>query len=121
MVKKLAAAAAAARVRACTVAWRRGRHAAQALLQQQEELNRRERVADESCRRFASARTESQAAVAALKVELSACNAQLQTAQGQLSMMGGSQGVLEQFENLHRRLKHRGRTIAKVLSVSCRD
>jgi chromosome segregation ATPase len=93
----------------------------QALLQQQEELNRRERVADESCRRFASARTESQAAVAALKLELSACNAQLQTAQGQLSMMGGSQGALEQFENLHRRLKHRGRSIAKVLSVSCCD
>lgn len=89
----------------------------QALLQQQEEVIRRERVADGSCRSFATARVESQAVVAALKLELSTCNAQLQRAQAQLNMLGGSQGALQRLEEVNARLKRRGRTAAKVVAV----
>ncbi len=89
----------------------------QALLQQQEEVNRRERVADGSCRSFATARAESQAVVAALKLELSTSNAQLQRALGQLDMLGGSQGALQRLEEVNARFKHRGKTVAKAVAV----
>lgn len=83
-----------------------------------QELSRRERTADESCRNFAAARAESQAAVAALKAELSICNAQLQRAQGQLNMMGSGDGVLQRLEDTLGRAKRRGGTIARVVTVS---
>jgi len=90
----------------------------QALQQQMQDLNRRERVADETCKSFAAARPESQAAVAALKLELSASVAQLQRAQGQLQIMWGSQGVLQRLEEVHGRLKRRGEAIMQALRVS---
>ena len=83
-----------------------------------QELSRRERTADESCRNFAAARAESQATVAALKAELSICNAELQRAQGQLNMLGSSEGVLQRLEATLGRVKRRGGTIARVVKVS---
>ena len=91
----------------------------QALLQQQVDLNRRERAADDSCKSFAAARAESQSTVASLKLELSSCGEQLQRAQGQLQLMGGSQGVLQQLEDVHGRLKRRGEAIMTALRVRC--
>jgi chromosome segregation ATPase len=91
----------------------------QALLQQQQELSRRERTADESCRNFAAARAESQYAVVALKAELGECNALLQRAQGQLHVMGSNQTVLQQLEGAQARLKRRGRSVSRLLSVRC--
>jgi hypothetical protein len=89
----------------------------QSLLQQQEEVGRRERAADESCRNFAVARSESQAAVTALKLELGVCSAQLQRAQGQLSMMGANQGTLQQLEEVLDRFKRRGKALSRVVAV----
>ena len=88
-------------------------------LQQQVDLNRRERAVDDSCKSFAAARAESQSTVASLKLELSSCGKQLQRAQGQLQMMGGSQGLLQQLEDVHGRLKRRGETIMTALRVRC--
>jgi chromosome segregation ATPase len=90
----------------------------QALLQQQQDLSRRERIADESCKNFAAARAESQSAVTSLKMELSACNSQLQRVQGQLELLGGSQGAVQRLEEMQRRLKHRRKAILKVVTVS---
>ena len=90
----------------------------QALMQQQQHLSSRERVADESCKSFAAARAESQSVVTSLKMELCACNSQLQRAQGQLDLLGGSQGALQRLEEMQRRLKLRRRAITKVVAVS---
>jgi hypothetical protein len=87
-------------------------------LQQQEEVSRRERAADESCRNFAAARLESHAAIAALKLELDASNAKLQRAQGQLSTISGSQGSLQRLEEILDRFKRRGKIISRVVVVS---
>jgi chromosome segregation ATPase len=91
----------------------------QALQQQQEELSRRERTADESCRNFAAARAESQAAVVALKAELAECKVLLQRAQAQLKVTGSSQSVLQQLEGAQAQLRCRGRSICRLLSVNC--
>ena len=89
-----------------------------ALLQQQTDLAQRERVADDSCRNFAAARAESQAAAVALKKELSACMCQLQQAQDQLNMVGGSQGVMQRLNEKHRQLLGRGKAASKMILVT---